>query len=208
MTYAFAAIAIVIVAFVWWRFTSVGRGARQRDERLLKRLDPIAQRLLAKEKVAEEEIAALARQPQYRPMLYAMLAHFERLDLFPLGYLTPVAQGEGRLVYWMMHPNELQDAPADIELVEEVVRERHGLRLTFFVYRYRMAEGHWAHKDGWLLGLAGPFLDNDPPYTGPAGGFSRGSDKDGIVKPADLVDWYLGMMQKKGLEPRSRADNQ
>jgi hypothetical protein len=208
MIYALFAIPIVMIAFLWWRWTSVSRGARQRDEKLLRVLEPVAQRLAAKEQVDEAEIAALARQPQYRPMLYDMLAYFERIDLFPLGDLAPVAQGEGRLAYWMMHPNELQDAPSEIELVEEVVRQRHGLDLKFFVYRYRMAAGHWAHKDGWLLGLAGPFLEKDAPYSGPAGGFSRCGDKEGVIKPAELVDWYLGMMEKKGMGPRAGADDQ
>ena len=109
----------------------------------------------------------------------------------------------------MMHPNELQDAPSEIELVERVVRERHGVRLKFFVYRYRMPAGHRASKDGgWLLGLAGPFLDSNTPYSGPAGGFSRCSDKDGIVKPADLVDWYLGLMARKRVEPTAGTHNQ
>src|SRR5262245_60439548 len=113
--YVLAGIGVLLVAFIWWRYTSVARGARQRDEKLLVVLDPIAERLSRKDPVTAEEIANLSRQPQYRPMLYQLLKHFERLDLFPAEALTMEAQGAGVLAYWMMHPNELQDAPKEIE---------------------------------------------------------------------------------------------
>src|SRR5262245_33466102 len=197
MIYVLAAIGFAIVAFLWWRYTSVTRGARQRDEKLLKVLDPIAERLSKKEPVSREEIANLSRSPQYRPMLYHFLRHFERLDLFPSEDLSVRAQGAGVLAYWLMHPNELQDAPGEMELIEEVDREVQGERGKFLVYRYRMPAGHWAEEDGWLLGLAGPFLDRETPYSGVAAGFSRFGDKVGEVQPAELVDWYIGLATRK-----------
>lgn len=197
MIYAFIVVGILFVAFIWWRFTSVARGARQRDEKLIVALDPIAQRLSKKEAVTAEEIAALSRQPQYRPMLYQLLKHFERLDLFPAEALSIEAQGAGILSCWMMHPNELQDAPKEIELVEEIEKDIGDEQARFLVYRYRMSSGHWAEKDGWLLGLAGPFVANDVPYSGLAAGFSRCGDKHGEVKPAELIDWFVEMVKRK-----------
>lgn len=198
MTYVLVAYAIAIVALVLWRSTAVARGARRRDAKLLAALDPLDRRLAKKEPVSVGEIADLAREPQYRPMLHAMLTHYGRLDLFPQEHLTIVAQGESALAYWMMHPKELGDAPAEMQLVEEVNRERHGRRLKYLVYRYRMPPGHWAEKDGWILGLAGPFLDNDMPYSGVATAFSYCGDTDGKVKPTDLVDWWLEILTAKG----------
>lgn len=89
-----------------------------------------------------------------------------------------------------MHPNELQDVPEQMELVEVVRRQLNGENAEFFVFRYKMAPGHWAAEDGWLLGLVGPFFDYHSPYT-ITGAFSRRGDKEGKVKPAELVDWYL-----------------
>jgi hypothetical protein len=197
MMYALSAVGILVVAFIWWRYTSVARGARHRDEKLLVVLDPIAKKVSKKEPVTAEEIATLSRQPQDRPMLYQMLKHFERLDLFPAEALSIEAQGAGILAYWMMHPNELQDAPNQIELVEEVERDLHGQRGKFLIFRYRMPPGHWAESDGWLLGLAGPFLDKDAPYSGVAVGISRCGDKDGEVKAPELIDWFIGMAARK-----------
>jgi hypothetical protein len=192
LTYFFIAFGILIVAFLWWRFTSVARGARQRDQRLLAVVDPIAERLEKKETVAADEIADLSRQPQFRPMLYQMLRVFERLELFPIQDLSIQAQGEAALAYWMMHPNELQDAPSEIVLVEEIERDLTDGKGKFLIFRFRMPSGHWAEKDGWLLGLAGPFFKGDPPYSGVASGFARCTDKFGEVKPSELVDRYVG----------------
>lgn len=130
-------------------------------------------------------------------MVYQLLKHFERLDLFPSKDLTIPAQGEGILAYWLMHPNELQDAPSEIELVEEVNRDIQGEHGKFLVFRYRMPAGHWAAKDGWNLGLAEPFLERDVPYSGVAGGFSRCGDRFGEVNPPELIDWYIGMVTRK-----------
>ena len=40
---------------------------------------------------------------QTRVLLYALLKHFERLDLFPKNYLDPKSQAESALAYWLMH---------------------------------------------------------------------------------------------------------
>jgi hypothetical protein len=198
MIYGCIAMGILFVAFIWWRFTSVARGARQRDEKLLAVLDPISEKLSKQEIVTSHEIADLSRQPQYRPMLYQMLKHFERLELFPTEALSIPAQGAGVLAYWMMHPNELQDVPKEIELVEEIERDLQGERGKFLVFRYQMPPGHWAEMDGWLLGLAGPFLAKDVPYSGVAVGFSRCGDKYGEVQPHELVDSYIDLVGRKG----------
>ena len=97
----------------------------------------------------------------------------------------------------MMHPNELQDAPEAIELVETLMRSIDGERVEFHVYRYKMPAGHWAAKDGWLLGLAGPMNQKAEPYTQMPGAFSRVGDANGKVKPSELVDWYVGMCSRR-----------
>jgi hypothetical protein len=186
-----------LLAFIWWRYTSVARGARQRDEKLLQFLDPIEEKLRKKHPVSAEVVQSLARQPQFRPMLYAMLKHFERLDLFPQQYLDKQSQAEATLAYWLMHPNEFRDAPEAMELAEKVSREPGSEMADFFVFRFRMAPGHWAADEGWQLGVAGPLIESDVPYSGVTSAFARGGDKEGEVQPAELVDWYIKMLRKK-----------
>lgn len=181
---------------------SVARGARQRDERVLVLLDPVAGKLERKENVSTDEIQTLANMNFVRPLLYQMLFHLERLDLFPANYLDDISQGEARLAYWMMHPNELQDPPAQTEFTAAVERNVLGKDAKFFVYRYKMPPGHWAGTN-WLLGLAGPYIEGDPPYIGNAGAFSRCGDEFGKIAPEELVDWYIGIvLRKAGISPQ------
>lgn len=189
----------LIVAVVVWLWTGVARGARRRDARLIALIDPIGQRLEAGEVVSAEEIAALAARPEMRHMLFTALRHMQKPELFPTSHSSSVAQGESALVYWLMHPNELQDAPEAIECVETIKRSISGQEADFHVYRYRMAAGHWAAKDGWILGLAGPMPVDGEPYAERPGAFSRIGDIEGKVPPAELVDWYVAMLKQKGM---------
>jgi hypothetical protein len=193
------AVVVLLVAFIAWRWTSVRRGARRRDDALLDRIEPLGRRLDAGETVSPGEFAALAARPEIRYVLFEVLRQMNRADLLPTNYSSSVQEGESALAYWLMHPNELQGAPEEIQLVETVRTTVDGLGADFHVYRYRMPQGHWAAKDGWLLGLAGPMRSGSEPYAEMPGAFSRAGDADGKVTPAELVDWYVGMLKAKGL---------
>lgn len=179
-----------------WLITSVARGAKARDEGLRKQLAPVAEKLEKKASISAGEIQQLARSPQLRSMLYALLSRHGRLDLFPSEYLSKRAQAESALTYWMMHPNELRAPPARIELLDTLRRIVGGKEGEFFVFRYQMPEGHWAGPD-WVLGLAGPFRPDEPPYGGAAAGFSRADDVAGKVSPTEVVDRYVALLARK-----------
>lgn len=192
-----AVVVVLIVVFVFWRWTSVDRGGRERDEKLLERLDPIGKKLEAGEPVSREEIEALAIRPEMRFPLFRTLRILQRTDLLPTNYSSLAAQGESALAYWMMHPNEEGAVAEKIELVEAVKRPVEDREATFFVYRYKMPAGHWAAKDGWQLGVVGPMTPESEPYAEMPNAFSRG-DIEGQVKPAELVDWWVDMLRQKG----------
>lgn len=195
--YIILGLVVFFLIFVWWRWTSVERGARQRNERILKQLDSIGLKLSEKKEVTTEEVCELAKKDELRGMLHTVLREYSRLDLFPNEFLDVESQARAALAYWLMHPNELQDAPAKIEIVEKTQRIIGDRKGEFFVFRYKMPEGHWAEKDGWLLGISGPFFGDEKPYLGVAGAFSRCGDKYEKINPAELVDWYINIMQKK-----------
>lgn len=197
MTYAFVGFGLALLLFVWWRYTSVARGARRRDREIAMLLGELFDRLEAEEPVSADEVTHLADRAHVRPMLYSMLKHFERLDLLPSHYLSAPSQAEAVLAYWLLHPNELAAVPETIEQVEAVRRNLEGVDAAFHVLRFRMPQGHWAAKDDWLLGVAGPFLDGEEPYSGLAGAFSRSGDRLGDVAPTELVDWFLAMATRK-----------
>jgi hypothetical protein len=196
MLYALLALAVVVIGFFVWRITSVSRGAGQRDDKIMELLEPIGGKIADGQTLSPSDIESVARFPQARPMLYELLKHFEKLDLFPDRMTELESQGEALLAYWMMHPNELQDPPAQTELVESCPRDIDGKQARFLVYRYKMERGHWAGDD-WILGLSGPFFENDVPYSGIASAFSRCGDKYGQVQPSELVDWFIDMVQAK-----------
>ncbi len=131
-------------------------------------------------------------------MLFAVLRGTGKAELFPAAYSASAAQGEAALAYWLMHPNELQDAPEHIEHVETVTRTVDGREAHFHVYRYRMPAAHWAGKDGWILGVAGPMADDAEPYASMPAAFSRAGDAEGKVTPSELVDWWMGILRQKG----------
>lgn len=194
MTYVYACgiPVLLIVVFLVWRLTSVGRGVRKVNEIILDRIDPIGQRLSLGKPVDAAEVKSLAETHSNRPMLYDVLKHFEKLDLFPQQFMTREAQGQGQLAYWLMHPNELQEDPEDIEHVETIYRELDGQQAAFYIYKYRMRADHWAGKDNWLLGFAGPYFEASVPYEA-TGAFSRAGDKFGEAEAEELVDWFIGL---------------
>jgi hypothetical protein len=183
-------VVVALAGLAWWLVTGVARGARKRDSIILKRLDPIAQKLKKGAAVTTSEVDALADTLENRPLLYAVLDQYKRLDLFPTRCLGVPEQAKAKLAYWMMHPNELRAAPAEMTVVESIDRTFHGKRAQFIVLRYRMPDGHWAGTD-WILGLAGPFFDGEAPYVSSAAAFSRAGDREGSIQPAALVDWYV-----------------
>jgi hypothetical protein len=190
-------LVVLFGAWVVWRWTSVARGARQRDAKLIDQIDLLGQKIDAGESISPEEIDALAAKPEMRFLLFHVLRELKP-ELLPTSHLSSVDQGETALAYWMMHPNELQDAPESIEWVETLKRPVNGSDAEFHVFRYKMPAGHWGATDGWILGLAGPMPEGAEPYSEMPGAFSRCGDQADKVKPSELVDWYVGMLRQKG----------
>ena len=196
MRYLVNALVVVALRGVW-RIASVVRGARRRDERILAELAPLRERLESKAAPAPEDVRGLARRPHLRGMLHQMLTAYGAADAFPAEFATRLHHAETLLAYWMTHPNELQDPPEALELVDTVTRRLGDRDGEFLVFRYRMPQGHWAGGD-WLLGLAGPFFPDDVPYADSAAtAFAVAADKDGTVSPETIVDRFIGRFEKK-----------
>ena len=119
-----------------------------------------------------------------------MLRQYDKVELFPEEHLGRRSQAEAALVYWLLHPNELQDPPADLQHVSTLSRDLQGKRAEFEVFRYKMPAGHWAGSE-WILGIAGPFYADDTPYAGVATGWSLASETEGRFTPDSVLDGYL-----------------
>jgi hypothetical protein len=99
---------------------------------------------------------------------------FERTDLFPVTYRTWELMAEADLVAWLCHPNELGGPPSEVELISRVPEpDASSPDRIYFVFRYRTEEPHWAAKDGWLAGVAGPYATAGTPEPQGRATFSR-----------------------------------
>ena len=192
--YGILALGVLFIAFLVWGYARLARASRQHDERIYSTIAPVLERLARNEQVGAEEVESLAQIPQNRPLLYRALHEMQRIHYFPARFLDVRSQAEGQLTYWMMHPHELQDAPAAMEVARIVARDIDGESGDFVVFRYRMPEGHWSGPE-WQLGLAGPYFKGSPPYMNNAGAFARAGDLERQIKPEDLVDGFIAKVR-------------
>jgi hypothetical protein len=111
-----------------------------------------------------EDVAAAA---EMRNWLYDRLREGGKESLFPKKYRTQAAFAESNLVDWLTDPDELGQAPDEIELMKVIPMDlgpTDGVG-DYYVFRFRVAEPHPRAKDGWLAGVAGPFAKKDIPST-------------------------------------------
>jgi len=108
LAWVLATIVLLLVVFVirWWALHDERR-RRRVDEKIRRLLDPIEEKLSRGREVTMGEIKVLVQKPHVRPILYAMLKHFERLDLFPQEYLDTKSQAESLLERWLLRRNDL-----------------------------------------------------------------------------------------------------
>jgi hypothetical protein len=159
------------VAFIVWRIYATHAGGRRAYMQLAARIAPVAEAIGAGRAPSPADLERFARDRTTRQVLHDLLKQTERLSVFPREFLTWEAMAEANLIGWLNHPNELASPPDEIELMKKVPAP--GSDGHYFVFRYRVLEPHWAAKDGWMAGVAGPYdLSGEPaPYA--RGTFSR-----------------------------------
>jgi hypothetical protein len=110
-------------------------------------------------RVTAEDVAGVAQLPEMRTWLYKRLDESGQLAVFPAKFKTQAAFAEAEMVYWLTYPTELGRPPDEIELMK-VVTVKSGAKKTavdYYVFRFGTQPPHWAAKDGWLAGIAGPY---------------------------------------------------
>src|SRR5271169_6012891 len=97
-----------------------------------------------------------------------------------------------------MHRNELGSPPSAVELVR-VVPVRDAARAgRVFLFRFRVDPNHWAAKEGWMAGVAGPYWDGDEMPQAAAGTFSELTPFDRMTEEQH-VDFLRESLKKRGL---------
>lgn len=161
----------LVVAFVVWRLYATYAGGRRAYMQLASRIAPVAEAIGAGRDPSQADLLKFASDRNTRQVLHDLLTQQGKLQLFPREFLTWEAMAEANLIGWLNHPNELGSPPDEIEVMTRVTAPR--AEGHYFVFRYRMAAPHWAAKDGWMAGVAGPYdLTREPAPYG-RGTFSR-----------------------------------
>ena len=161
----------LIVILVLWLLYRAYAGGKRAYARLAARLGPVAHAIAAGRTPSHADLVSFAADRQTRKVLYELLDQHGKTQLFPPEFLTWEAMAEAHLVGWLNHPNELGSSPDEIELMAKVPTPRGDGH--YFVFRYRMAAPHWAARDGWMAGVAGPCDVSQPPTPYARGTFSR-----------------------------------
>lgn len=166
--------AALVLLFVVWSIYHAITGSRRAYLRLAARIAPVVTALAAGREPDPHDLFAYARDRVTRKVLYDALEFHKKLHLFPKEFFTCEAMAEADLVAWLFHPNELGSPPDEIELTMRIpAPSGQHASSYYFLFKYRMMPPHWAAKDGWMAGVAGPYdLKADPVSSAP-GTFSR-----------------------------------
>jgi len=102
-----------------------------------------------------------------------------------------VKSAESHLANWLEFPTELDAIPDEMEHIKRVSIDfdGQGNNVHYEVFKYRVNEPHWAAKDGWILGVVGPYFDDSEPYSPAVATFSRVSSTVDKMTPEEEARW-------------------
>lgn len=149
-------------------------------------MTPLIHDLQVQEKVPDEEIMAMSKDPSLRYATFKILQAYGKENLFPKDYYTIEKAAESFLVNWLEFPTELGFAPDKIEF-ETIVSLGAPAALDYYVFKFRVNKPSWPAKD-WMIGVCGPYHENSIPYEVPSRIFSRFNTV-GSVTILDEVLW-------------------
>lgn len=180
---------LCVVLFIAYRYFALKKESAQTHKLRFERIRPLYESLINEEEIKKETLLEYAKDNTTRVLTYQILAEYQKIELFPNEYLTIESAAESSLVNWLEFPTELDKVPDDIEHLKRVKIAFDGSDVFYHVFQYRTNEPHWAAKNGWMLGVVGPYFEDSKPYDFPAATFSRCSSKVGEVEPENEAKW-------------------
>ena len=130
-------------------------------------------KLKSGQSLQKEEVEKFSSDLSTRVDFYNLLSKFNEVNVFPTAYNNFERAGESVLANWLAYPTELDTIPSQIQLVKKVDFAENDSIFIYYVYKFKTEPPHWSAKDGWMLGVVGPFLNNSKPYDWTNGTFSR-----------------------------------
>jgi diadenosine tetraphosphatase ApaH/serine/threonine PP2A family protein phosphatase len=192
-------IVFVIVVFAIYRLQKVKSQNRKLNEQRFERISPLYNKLEKGETISAEDVLPYAKNLLTRGMTFHLLSHHDKLNLFPKEYFDIIKGAESNLANWLEFPTELDACPDEIEHIKRVTFDYDGKNnfVHYEVFKYKVNEPHWAAKDGWILGVVGPYFDDSKPYDNAQATFSRVSSTLDKVSPDDEAKWVHENISKR-----------
>jgi hypothetical protein len=150
--------------------------------------ESVYHKIYSGDSLSQETIDSFAGRIETRADFYDLLERFDKQHLFPAKYTSFEKATESRLVSWLLFPTELDTIPSKIELLKRVEYVQNDTTFNYYVFQFKTEEPHWSAKDGWMVGIVGPYLKNSQPYDWVKGTFSRFS-KTRETSPETEVEW-------------------
>ncbi|MFH6993425.1 hypothetical protein [Flavobacterium sp. FlaQc-48] len=168
-------IILVIAIFGLYRLVTVKRQNRKLNAERFERVKELYEKLESGQNLTEKDVLPFAQNVLTRESSYQLLRDQNKTDIFPKEYNTIVKGAESNLANWLEFPTELNACPDEIEHLKRVTYDFDGQNnfVHYEVFKCRVNEPHWAAKDGWFLGVVGPYFDDSKPYDFPHTTFSR-----------------------------------
>jgi hypothetical protein len=194
MSVVFIVIGLVIlsiVIFALYRVITVRRQNNKLNAERFERVKELHNKLENAQALAEQDVFPFAKNLLTRQTAFQLLSDYNKINVFPKEYNTLIKGAESNLANWLEFPTELGACPDEIEHMKRVTFDFDGKNnyVHYEVFKYRMNEPHWAAKNGWILGVVGPYFDDSKPYDFPQATFSRVSSTLDKIVPEEEAKW-------------------
>jgi len=184
-------IVLAVVIFSVYRLITVKRQNNKLNAERFERVKELCDKLENGQGLTENDVLPFAKNVLTRKTAFQLLTVHDKTNFFPKEYNTLIKGAESYLANWLEFPTELDACPDEIEHIKRVTFDFDGQNnfVHYEVFKCRVNEPHWAAKDGWFLGVVGPYFDDSKPYDFPQATFSRISSVIDKVTPDEEAKW-------------------
>ena len=182
-------VGLVVVAVALLVLNLVLASGRQTKRARAKRA-PVMDAIAAGGDPDPDAVRRLAADPEARNALYDAMAAAGKAALFPPEFRTRRAYAESDLLYWLCHPNELQQPPDEIQLAEIVSLPSDAGPVEYYLFRFRTNPPHFASDKGWMAGVSGPYAKGTSVPSEAPGGTSSELEPYGARTPQEHVQVF------------------
>ena len=184
-------IIILILCFIAYRLIAVKKQHKRLQQEQFENIKVLYEKLESGDTLTAAEVYPFAASAITREITFKLLIDNDKTELFPTQFYNFISAAETNLVNWLKFPTELDAYPDKIEYIKRVTFDFDGQHnfVHYEVFRYCTNEPHWAAKDGWTIGVVGPYFDDSKPYDFPASTFSRIGNTANKNTPEEEAKW-------------------